>query len=103
MAEGDVFFLYEADFDEINDELTEFTADSEKGEIAYENSESSAIAFIDAADSTLKIVFPFMEYGSYYLYKQENANTVNEVLSLVIGEPGVTLSADDNGELIISE
>jgi len=103
MTAGDVFFLYEADFNEIDSELTEFTADPDKGEIAYENSESSAIAFIDTADNTLKIVFSFMEYDSYSLYKQENVNTVDEGLSAVSGQAGITLSADDNGELIISE
>lgn len=103
MSAGDVFFLYDSGFD-VTSELTEkFTADSVVEEVAYENSKSSAIAFIDEADSELKITFSFMEYDFYDLYKLENLGTDAEALSVVPGQTGIELSADDNGELIISE
>jgi len=106
MTAGDVFFLYAAGAD-ISAELTEYAVAqlaNPETESAYENAKSSAIAFIDANDSdTVKIIFPFLEFASYDLYKQESAETVNEVLTLVAEQTGVTLSADDNGELIITE
>jgi len=106
MTAGDVFFLYGAG-DDISAELTEYAvtqlANPETG-IAYKNAKSSAIAFIDTNDNnTVKIIFPFMAFASYDLYKQESAGTVNEVLTAIAGQTGVTLAADDNGELIITE
>ncbi len=99
MNEGDVFFLYAAGFNASN-ELTEEDIIDPETETAYENSKSSAIAFIDTNDNNaLKIKFPFMEYASYDLYKQD----ADTELIVVAGQAGITLSADDNGELIISE
>jgi len=103
MTAGDVFFLYEAGAD-ISAELTEYAIANPDTESAYENAKSSAIAFIDTNDNnTVKIIFPFMAFSSYDLYKQEFAGAVNEILTPVAGQTGVTLAADDNGELIITE
>lgn len=100
MTDGDVFFLYAAGFD-VADELTELDITDPDTQEAYENSKSSAIAFIDVDNSNaLKVVFPFMAYGSYDLYKQDAAT---KALIVVTDQAGVTLSADDEGELIISE
>jgi len=103
MTAGDVFFLYAAGAD-ISGELTEYAVTEAGTGTAYENAKSSAIAFIDTNDNdTVKIIFPFMAFASYDLYKQESAGTVNEILTPVAGQTGVTLAADDNGELIITE
>jgi len=103
MTAGNVFFLYVAGAD-ISGELTEYEVANSEAEVAYENAQSSAIAFVGEDDSGIvKIIFPFLDYGSYDLYKQEFVGTVNEVLTPVAGQAGVTLSADDNGELIITE
>ena len=99
MNEGDVFFLYAAGVN-VSSELTEAGIADPETETAYKNSKSSAIAFIDVNDNNaLKIKFPFMEYSSYDLYKQD----VDTELIAVTRQTGVILSADDNGELIISE
>jgi len=103
MTAGDVFFLYEAGAD-ISAELTEYAVTEAGTGTAYENAKSSAIAFIDTNDNnTVKIIFPFMAFASYDLYKQESAGTVNEILTPIAGQTGVTLAADDNGELVITE
>jgi hypothetical protein len=99
MSKDDVYFLYSAGAD-VSAELTENSADSAKEQVAYEKSQSSAIAFVDG--DTLKIIFPFMEYGSYDLYKLKDVGTDDEAI-IASKQTGITLSNDDNGELIITD
>jgi hypothetical protein len=94
VAVEEVYFLYPADFD-ISNENTESDAESDDTLVAYEHSVSSAIAFVDGI---LKVTFPFIHYGSYDFYRMNPSST-----ELELRKENITLSADDNGEVIISE
>jgi len=97
-----VYYLYPAGWtsDEIESELTEEEASLEEGLVAFEGSVSSAISFIDTEDNNLiKVIFPFIPYGTYDLYEMD---TDGELIYPSKKED-ITLSADDNGEVIISE
>jgi len=97
-----VYYLYPAGWtsDEIESELTEEEASLEEGLVAFEGSVSSAISFIDTEDNNLiKVIFPFIPYGTYDLYE---IGTDGELIYPSKKE-NITLSADDNGEVIISE
>jgi len=97
VAVEEVYFLYPADFD-ISNENTESDAESDDTLVVYEHSVSSAIAFVDGVDSVLKVTFPFIHYGSYDFYRMNPSST-----ELELRKENITLSADDNGEVIISE
>ncbi|GEM_PF-3382488 len=97
-----VYYLYPAGWtsDEIESELTEEEASLEEGLVAFEGSVSSAISFIDTEDNNLiKVIFPFIPYGTYDLYEMDTDGE----LVYPSKKEDITLSADDNGEVIISE
>ena len=97
-----VYYLYPAGWtsDEIESELTEEEASLDEDLVAFEGSVSSAISFIDTEDNNLiKVIFPFIPYGTYDLYEM---GTDGELI-YPSKKADITLSADDNGEVIISE
>ncbi len=85
---------------EIESELTEEEASLDEGLVAFAGSVSSGTSFIDTEDNNLiKVIFPFISYGTYDLYEM---GTDGELIYPPKKED-ITLSADDNGEVIISE
>jgi len=97
-----VYYLYPAGWTnaEIESELTEEEASLDEGLVAFAGSVSSGTSFIDTEDNNLiKVIFPFISYGTYDLYEM---GTDGELIYPSKKED-ITLSADDNGEVIISE
>jgi len=97
-----VYYLYPAGWTnaEIESELTEEEASLDEGLVAFAGSVSSGTSFIDTEDNNLiKVIFPFISYGTYDLYEM---GTDGELIYPSKKED-ITLLADDNGEVIISE